>query len=213
MGNFAHFFIFLLAFRKKSVTIASCWICGKITLKEKILTPLVGKLPNLWYTTDMTETKKLITGEFSRTVDDRYRLSLPDEFKEVFKPESGKCVIMKEASGYLSLWEEATWQLHYAERIELVQKRFNLGHLGRNITDLQRFGRLLSTRYRHIQLADKARFLIPEGFREFLAIEPKQEVMVIGAAVSIEIWHPQKWLTRVEEDMPQFDTLLESLSH
>ena len=161
----------------------------------------------------MTETKKLITGEFSRTVDDRYRLTLPDEFKEVFKPDSGKCVIVKEGPGCLALWEETTWKQHHDQRVELVQQRFNLGDLGRNTAELQRFGRLLSTRYRQIQLTDRARFLLPEGFREFLAVEPKQDVMVIGAAVCIEIWHPQKWISYVEGDMPQFSTLLESLSH
>ena len=161
----------------------------------------------------MTETKEFITGEFSRTVDDRYRLSLPDEFREVFKPEAGKCVIVKEASGYLSLWEESTWEHYHKGRVKMVQDRLNMGHLGRNITELQRFGRLLSTRYRHIQLADRARLLLPEGFREFLAVEPKQDVMVVGAAVCIEIWNLSKWISRVEEEMPQFDTLLESLSH
>ena len=160
----------------------------------------------------MTETTKLILGEFSRTVDDRYRLSLPDEFKEVFKPDSGKCVIVKEKPGHLSLWDESAWKKHHDNRVELVMKRFDMGDLGRNTAELQRFGRLLSTRYRHIQLADRARFLLPEGFREFLAVEPKQEVMIVGAAVCIDIWHPQKWISYIEEDIPQFSTLLESLS-
>jgi len=31
--------------------------------------------------------------------------------------------------------------------------------------------------------------------------------------VCIEIWNPEKWISRVAEDMPQFDILLESLSH
>ena len=161
----------------------------------------------------MTETQQLITGEFSRTVDDRYRLTLPDEFKEVFKPDAGKCVIVKEGPGCLSLWEENSWKQQHDERVEMVMKRLHLGDLGRKTTELQRFGRLLSTRYRQIQLTDRARFLLPEGFREFLAVEPKQEVMVIGAAVCIEIWHPQKWISRIEEDMPQFSILMESLSH
>ena len=161
----------------------------------------------------MSETKKLITGEFSRTVDDRYRLSLPDEFKEVFKPDSGKCVIVKERPGCLSLWEEATWQHYHDKRVEMVRQRFNAGDLGRSVPELQRFGRLFSTRYRHIQLADKARFLIPEGFREFLAVEAKQDVMVIGAMVCIEIWQPQKWIPYIEEDILQFNSLMEGLSH
>ena len=159
----------------------------------------------------MTETKKLIMGEFSRTVDDRYRLTLPDEFKEVFKPESGKCMIVKESPGYLSLWEESTWKQHHDTRVEMVLQRLNAGYLGQNMSDLQRFGRLLSTRYRQIQLADRARFLLPEGFREFLAVEPKQDVMIIGATFCIELWHPKKWIAHIEENMPQFGNLLESL--
>jgi len=159
----------------------------------------------------MTETKKLITGEFSRTVDNRYRLTLPDEFKEVFKPDSGKCVIVKEKPGHLSLWDESTWKQQHEKRLEMVMNRFDLGYLAGNMSELQRLGRLLSTRSRQIQLADRARFLLPEGFREFLAVEPKQEVMIVGAAVCIDIWHPQKWISYIEEDIPQFDTLLESL--
>ncbi|MCL2004814.1 MAG: division/cell wall cluster transcriptional repressor MraZ [Planctomycetaceae bacterium] len=159
----------------------------------------------------MVETKKLITGEFSRTLDDRYRLSLPDEFKDVFKPEAGKCVIVKENPGHLSLWDETTWKQHHDTRVEMVLQRLNAGYLGQNMPDIQRFGRLLSTRHRHIQLADKARFLLPEGFRDFLAVEPKQEVMLIGASFCIEIWHPKKWISYIEGDMPQFGDLLESL--
>jgi MraZ protein len=159
----------------------------------------------------MTDTKTLITGEFSRTVDDRYRLTLPDEFKEVFKPESGKCVIVKESPGYLSLWDESTWQQHFDKRVKMVQERYDMGYLAGNMPDLQRFWRLLSTRYRQIQLADRARFLLPEGFREFLAVEPKKEVMIIGAAFCIELWNPQKWISHIEAEMPQFGTLLENL--
>ena len=159
----------------------------------------------------MTETKKLITGEFCRTVDDRYRLSLPDEFKEVFKPESGKCVIVKEKPGHLSLWEENDWKQFHERRVEQVRLRYETGHLAGQMADFQRFARLLSIRSRHIQLTDRARFLLPEGFREFLAVEPKQDVMVIGAGHCIELWHPQKLITSIEEDIPQYSNLLESL--
>jgi len=159
----------------------------------------------------MLETQKLITGEFSRTVDDRYRLTLPDEFKEVFKPKEGKCVIVKEGSGHLSLWEESVWQQQHGKRIEMVRQRYETGYLAENMLDLQRLGRLLSVRYRHIQLGERGRLLLPEGFREFLAVEPKQEVMVVGAYFCIEIWHPQKWISYAEENIPQFGNLMESL--
>ena len=93
----------------------------------------------------------------------------------------------------------------------MVRQRYEIGYLAGNMSDLQRFGRLLSMRYKPIQLADRARFLLPEGFREFLAVEPKKDVMIIGAMFCIEIWNPKKLVPYTEGEMPQFDNLLESL--
>ncbi len=110
------------------------------------------------------------------------------------KPESGKCVIVKESPGCLSLWEENAWKQNHEARVGLVLQRLQLGDLNRQTTELQRFGRLLSARFREIQLAGRSQLVLPEGFREFLGIEPGQDVMVIGAAVCIEIWHTRKWI-------------------
>lgn len=160
----------------------------------------------------MSETKQLILGEFSRKLDERFRLTLPGEFEELFKPEAGKCVLAKERPGCLSLWEENAWKSNLDGRIELIRQRMKLGDLDQKKNELQMFGRLLSTRHRDVQLAGKSRLLLPEGFREFLAVEPGKEVMVVGAAVCIEIWHPEKWLQYLEGEISEFQTLLDTLS-
>ncbi|MDR1924884.1 MAG: division/cell wall cluster transcriptional repressor MraZ [Planctomycetaceae bacterium] len=159
------------------------------------------------------KSNELIVGEFSRRLDERYRLTLPAEFEDVFKPDSGKCVIAKERPGCLSLWGEETWKAKLDARVDLVQQRLKLGDLEQKMPELQRFGRILSTRHRELQLANRSRVLLPEGFREFLAVEAGKEVMVIGAAVCIEIWHPQKWVNYLEGEISEFRTLLDTLSH
>ncbi|MDR1268516.1 MAG: division/cell wall cluster transcriptional repressor MraZ [Planctomycetaceae bacterium] len=161
----------------------------------------------------MSEAIQLILGEFSRKLDDRFRLTLPGEFEEVFKPEAGKCVIAKERPGCLSLWDEETWKTKLDARVDLIQQRFKLGDLEQKMPELQVLGRLLSTRHREIKLAERGRIVLPEGFREFLAVEPGNEVMVVGAAVCIEIWQPQKWFNYIEGEIPEFRTLLDTLSH
>ena len=161
----------------------------------------------------MTQEKQLILGEFSRKVDDRFRLSLPLEFADLFQPESGDCIIVKERPGCISLWEQKTWQENLDTRIELIQTRLKLGDLNQKMTELQMFGRLLSTRHRPLQMAGRGRLVLPEGFREFLGIEAGKEVMIVGAAICIEIWHPQKWIQYVEGRIPKFSRLLDKLSN
>lgn len=156
---------------------------------------------------------KLILGEFSRKLDERFRLSLPAEFNERFQPENGNCVIVKERAGCVSLWDQRTWQNEMDTRLEIVQRRLELRDLNRKMAELQAFGRLLSTKSRPVQLTERGRFLIPEGFREFLGVEAEKEVMVVGAAVCLEIWHPQKWIAYVEGRMPKFRKLLDRLSN
>src|SRR5580704_14146420 len=126
-----------------------------------------------------------ITGEHKRTLDERSRLSLPTEFAAAVADAEGECILAKERAGCLSLWRG---------------------------TDLQRFGRLLSTRHTRVRLANRSRLLLPEPFREFLGVAANQDVMLVGAVICVEIWNPAAWLEVLRQEMPDFGQLFRTLS-
>ena len=112
----------------------------------------------------------------------------------------------------MSLWNAAVWQARLDEGVELVKTKMRAGKLEGRLEDIQQLSRLLSTRHKTVQLAGRGRLTIPEGFREFLQLEPPGEVIAVGAGVCVEIWNPRAWLTYVAEQMPQFRRLFERLS-
>ena len=153
-----------------------------------------------------------ITGEFRRVVDDRFRLSLPQELADGVSSESGDVILVKEQAGCLSLWRPGDWQQRLDDGITLIRQKIQLGRMEQKWSEVQRFGRLLSTRSRTIRLAGRSRLVIPEGFREFLDVPPESEVMLIGAVICVEIWNPNHWLQLLRTEMPSFNPLLRELS-
>ncbi|MCL2744877.1 MAG: division/cell wall cluster transcriptional repressor MraZ [Planctomycetaceae bacterium] len=160
----------------------------------------------------MFDATQILSGEYSRRLDDRYRLTLPGEFEKLFKPNEGKCVIAKEQSGCISLWDAEQWKIEYDNRVAAIFTRLKAGSLNQQKVELQKFGRLLATRHREVQLAERGRLVLPEGFREFLAVEKGKEVMVVGAISCIELWKPERWFEYVETNITEFGTLLNTLS-
>ena len=160
----------------------------------------------------MPSTQEFLLGEFERTLDERYRLSIPSELGDLLTAESSDCILAKERPGCLSLWSAPLWQTRLDEGVELVKQKMRAGKLQERIGQVQLFGRLLSTRHRAVQLAGRGRLLIPEGFREFLGVEPNGEVLVVGAALCVEIWNPSAWLKYLERRMPRFRRLFDQLS-
>jgi MraZ protein len=160
----------------------------------------------------MPGTQEFLLGEFQRTLDDRYRLSIPSELGDLLTAESTDCILAKERPGCLSLWSAPHWQARLDEGVELVKQKMRAGKLQERIGQVQLFGRLLSTRHRAVQLAGRGRLLIPEGFREFLGVDLHSEVQVVGAALCIEIWSPPAWLKYLERRMPRFRRLFDQLS-
>jgi len=160
----------------------------------------------------------LLLGEVARTLDDRYRLSLPTELAsgltETDGPEGddGKCLLAKERPGCLSLWNLNRWQDHLTKGMALVRSKIEAGKLDGRVAEVQRLGRLLSTRHREVSLAGRGRLVVPEGFREFLGVEPGGDVMLVGAAVCVEIWNPQHWSETIGDQMPGFRELFDNLS-
>lgn len=160
----------------------------------------------------MNTQARFILGEHQRTLDERFRLSIPTEMSDALTGESQECILAKERPGCLSLWSAGIWDEKMKEGIELIEKKMQAGRLEGRIDQVQMFGRLLSTRHKAIQLAGRGRLVLPEGFRQFLGVEPGEEAVIVGAAVCIELWHPKRWLAYLEGRMPKFRRIFDRLS-
>ena len=157
-------------------------------------------------------TEIFTTGEVKRRIDDRFRLTLPAEMAQAVTDETGDTIVAKECFGCLSLWRAAEWQKRIDDGIALIKQKIETGRMEQKWNDVQRLGRMLSTRYRTVNLANRSRLLIPDGFREFLDITPNQDVMVIGAVICVEIWNPVAWIETLRQDMPVFGALFKDLT-
>lgn len=160
----------------------------------------------------MASARDFILGEFPRRFDERFRLSLPAELTDGLLDAGPNCILVKERPGCLSLWSAADWRSRLEQGVDLIKSRMQARRLDGQLGDVQRFGRLLSTRHREVQIAGRGRLLIPEGFREFLRAEPGGEVILIGAAICIEIWNPSDWMHHLDEHIPGFTELFDTLS-
>jgi MraZ protein len=160
----------------------------------------------------MPDAPDLFLGEWVRSLDERYRLSLPSEWAEQLAGGSGQCTVAKELPGCLSLWNSQQWQQWLDQGVELLQAKIRGGRLERRVEHVQMFGRLLSTRHRTAPIAGRGRLAIPDSVRGFLGVEPGGEVVVVGAAVCVEVWRPDKWSEHIGQHMPEFRKLFENLT-
>ena len=160
----------------------------------------------------MNASVDLLIVEFTRTLDDRYRLSLPPELTTPLLASGARLVLAKERAGCLSLWPAAIWKPRIDAAIDVVRSKLQAGLLSQRVGQLQDLGRLLSTRHRTVTLAERGRLVIPEGFREFLAVEPGADLLVVGAAVCVELWQPAAWAAFVTAEMPEFRRRIDELA-
>ena len=153
-----------------------------------------------------------LTGEVKRTIDDRWRVTLPTEFGEGVSSEAGDVVIAKERSGCLSLWQPEEWKARLESGVGLLKQKIAAGRMEQRWGEVQRLGRLLSTRHQDVKLARRSRLLIPEGCRQFLGVDANQEVVIVGAVICVEIWNPTMWMNVLKDDMPEFGDLFKTLT-
>ena len=154
----------------------------------------------------------LIFGEYRRLLDERFRLSLPSELIRSWGEGRTEAVLAKEKPGCVSLWQTESWEGGMESGLDVVRSRMEAGRLRDQMSLLQTFGRLMSTRHRRVHIAGRGRLALPEGFREFLGAEPGSELIVVGAAVCIEIWQTEAWRDCLKQEISQFSEILEQLS-
>ena len=160
----------------------------------------------------MASAPDLLIGEFLRTLDERFRLAVPPELLDPLLAGGPRLVLAKERAGCLSLWSAATWKPRLDAAVDVIRYKMQAGLLAQRVGQLQDIGRLLSTRQKTISLAGRGRLVLPEGFREFLGVEPGGNLMVVGAAVCVELWQPAAWTAFVTAEMPAFRQRIDDLT-
>ena len=153
-----------------------------------------------------------VTGEVRRTIDDRWRLSLPSELAPAVVDERDETVIVKERYGCLSLWRADRWQAKFDAGLAIIRQKIAGERLADQASQIQRLGRLASTRASRVRLSGRNRLLLPDGVRDFLGVPAGGEVVVVGAFVTVELWNPEMWVEQLREDMPSFNELFLQLS-
>ncbi|MCH2200709.1 MAG: division/cell wall cluster transcriptional repressor MraZ [Fuerstiella sp.] len=153
-----------------------------------------------------------LTGEIKRTIDERFRLTLPQDFAQTVSTDTGELVIAKEQAGCLSLWPVKEWQKRLESGVSLLRQKIDAGRMEQRWGDVQRLGRLLSTRHQEVCLSRRSRLLIPEGFRQFLGVNAGEDVVIVGAVICIEVWNPVTWMDVLRDEMPGFGDLFKNLT-
>ena len=160
----------------------------------------------------MATAADLLIGEFVRTLDERFRLAIPPELIDPLLAAGPKLVLAKERAGCLSLWSAALWKPRLDAAVDVVRSKLQAGLLAQRMGQVQELGRLLSTRQQTLSLAGRSRLVVPEGFRDFLGVDPGGSLMVVGAAVCVELWQPAAWTAYVTSEMPGFRQRIDDLT-
>ncbi len=147
----------------------------------------------------------MFIGEFTHTLDDKKRLSLPSKFKK----ELGKKVIITHGlDNCLFMFTLSQWG-KIAEQ---------LGNMSFGNADSRGFNRIMLGGAVEVEIDTAGRILIPDFLRQYAGVstvEDKKEntkLVFTGVHTRIEIWEEKRWKSYKEKILKQADSLASKLS-
>ncbi len=138
----------------------------------------------------------MLIGEYTHTIDDKNRLSLPVKFRQ----EMGKKIVVTPGlDGCLWIftmeqWKSISSKLGEASLLSADNRSFNLYMLGGAVeVDVDTIGRIL----------------VPDFLKERASLKTK--VVLIGVQSRVEIWNEKSWIEYKKVVEKQADSLAEKL--
>lgn len=138
----------------------------------------------------------MLVGEFTHTLDEKKRLSLPAKFRTAL----GKSVVITRGlDGCLFVYSQSEWRT-------FVEK---LRELSVGSSDTRAFSRYMLSGAVETELDASGRILIPDYLKEFAGFAEK--VIVAGVGNRAELWAYDTWKTYSDAVVGKADILAEKL--
>lgn len=151
---------------------------------------VVGKSGGKW------EQKMILTGTFTRSLDEKLRLALPRSFREAIADEK-RLVLTPGTDGSLAVFPQAAFA-------ELAQKLAARSPTG---PDVRAYSRLLYAQSQSIEIDPQGRIRLSPELARFAQLEG--DVVLLGVGDHIELWNQPRWEAYFAQLQPQYDRLAE----
>jgi MraZ protein len=137
----------------------------------------------------------MFLGEFTHTIDDKGRLTLPAKFRELL---AHGVVITRGFDGCLFIFTREDFKV----LTERLRERFSLNK--QSARDLNRFFFAGAT---DLSPDRTGRVLIPSFLREYANLD--SEVAIIGANTHLELWRSDDWRHKIKDVETNVDEIAE----
>jgi MraZ protein len=145
----------------------------------------------------------MFIGEFTHTLDEKKRLSLPSKFRK----ELGKSVIITHGL------DSCLFMFTLSEWTNIATK---LGSLSMGNPDSRAFNRIMLAGAVEVDVDSAGRILMPDFLKEYMGIsatekKTSQKLVCTGVHSRVEIWEEGKWKTYKEKILKEADALASKL--
>jgi MraZ protein len=141
----------------------------------------------------------LLTGCFSRSIDDKLRVAIPTKVRAMLEgPEKGAVFVAPGTDGSLAVYAEAAFT-RLAER---------LAEASPTRQDVRAFTRLFYAQAQQVELDVQGRVRIPPELAIWAGLQ--KEVVLLGVQDHLELWAADRWAAYMAEKQPHYDRIAEA---
>lgn len=140
----------------------------------------------------------LLTGTYSRSLDDKQRLPLPKQVREALgHPQVAVLVATPGTDGSLALYTEESFA-------QLGRQLSSASPVG---PEVRAFSRLFYGQAERLEIDGQGRIRIPAGLVTFAGL--KREAVLVGVRDHLELWDSERWKEYLSGTQPRFDEIAE----
>lgn len=141
----------------------------------------------------------VLTGSFSRSIDDKLRVAIPKQLRDALQcPKGGVLYVAPGTDGSLALYTEKAFA-RLAERLAKTSPTRQ---------DVRAFTRLFYARAQRVELDGQGRVRIPQELAELTKLE--KAVVLLGVQDHMEIWDAKQWESYRAEKLTHYDEIAET---
>ena len=141
----------------------------------------------------------LLTGEFSRSIDDKQRVAIPRHLREALAPGG-------QAAVYIAPGTDQSLAIYAEEAFAKLAER--LAQASPTRQEVRTFSRLFYARAQRVELDSQGRVRIPPALAELAGFD--KEVVLLGVQDHVEIWVAQRWRAYLTERQGHYDEIAET---